>query len=83
MECPKCGNKMIEGFLCPGGGLRWLPKYTYGRSVSSRLPKRSGFYLTKQKLITWSEPEAWYCETCDLVVVDGANGTQSSKPTGI
>lgn len=69
MICPKCNNKMIEGYLCPSAGIRWLPKNSKSNKKLHE-DKKEGFFLTKQTLVTWTNPIAHYCDTCDVILID-------------
>ena len=69
MECPYCHGELEPGTHISGHGSYWLPKgLRWGLTLSNRkIKEKGGFIVGRPK--TWYEAEAWYCRTCNRLII--------------
>jgi len=71
LDCPKCNNKMENGFSLAGKGITWRERKQKQpgpfNTVGTVLPNT--FNLTPSTSLNIS----WHCSNCNLIVLDHSN----------
>lgn len=81
MNCPKCGNEMLAGYMLSGGGKCWLLWYPKQKKPSGMEIVKHGFPFFKKGspekgmvLHPWTDKlrylPSWNCPDCELALLD-------------
>ena len=69
MKCPQCQDGMRKGYIWSGYAMDWIPEGS-NRKIWYSQDRSEGFRNTKPNIFGNSQATAYYCGTCEFILID-------------